>query len=285
MLNSVLNTEESRIDIVDLQDNVTFLQRKHHIRDVVCEVQALQRLAHVFATTPGRILDELVEISMQLCGADSAGISLEEPAPTTGTQFRWIATAGVYKPFQGAILPSDFSPCSTCLHRSKPQLFRVSKVFLDTIGVDAPQVTDGLLIPWATGGNRGTIWVIAHNAYTLFDVEDLRILQGLADFAAIALRYQDYQRQLSLQAAATAAAAMANDLAHRINNPLQGLINTMFLAGQGGTDCSVFARQASDELVKLSALVKELLHLPTSSQLAGPQLNPASPAATSIARS
>jgi len=250
----------SGMEVIDLRADPDFAQRHHRSRDVVREIEAMQRLAHVFATDPQQILRELVA----LCGADSAGITLEEPSPEGEMQFRWIATAGSYTPYLGAVLPRHFSPCGTCLSRSAPQLFRVSKLYLDTIGVDAPPVTDGLLIPWQVDLTRGTLWVIAHQADSLFDPEDYRVLQSLADFAAIAVRHQAQQQKLTQQAAATAAAAMANELAHRINNPLQSLTNTVFLAAQGGTHADVFARQAADDIVKLSALVKELLHLPKS---------------------
>jgi hypothetical protein len=257
-------TTHSGMDVLDLLTDAEFAQRRHAPHDTAREIEAIQRLAHVFATHPQQILNELVSISMTLCGADSAGISLEETSPNGDTQFRWIETAGSYAPFLGAVLPSHFSPCGTCLARRQPQLFRVSKLYLDTIGVNAPPVTDGLLIPWQVDHARGTIWVIAHQSFSLFDPQDYRILQSLADFAAIAVRHQAQQQKLTEQAAATAAANMANQLAHRINNPLQSLTNNVFLAAQGGPDANAFARQASDDLVRLSALVSELLHLPKS---------------------
>jgi hypothetical protein len=43
-----------------------------------------------------------------------------------------------------------------------------------------------------------------------------------------------------------ATAAMANDLAYQINNPQQGLMQTVFLFGRDGTDSSVFAQQAME---------------------------------------
>jgi GAF domain-containing protein len=252
------------MEIIDLRTSAEFAQRQHSSHNIVREIQAVQRLAHVFATHPRRILLELVSISMDLCAADSAGITIEELAPDGETQLRWLETAGIYAQFLGAVLPRGFSPCGTCLARSQPQLFRVSKLYLDTIGVDAPPVTDGLLIPWEVDQTRGTLWIIAHHSGSLFDSQDYRILQCLADFAAIAIRHHAQQQALTEQAAATAAANMANQLAHRINNPLQSLTNNVFLAAQGGADANAFARQASDDLIKLSALVSELLHLPTS---------------------
>ncbi|MGD0648953.1 MAG: GAF domain-containing protein [Acidobacteriaceae bacterium] len=263
-MSTAIASHPSGMDVINLRTSTEFAQRHHAPHNTAREIEAIQRLAHVFATHPQQILGELVSISMALCGADGAGITLEEPSPAGDTQFRWIETTGSYAPFLGAVLPRHFSPCGTCLARSQPQLFRVSKLYLDTIGVDAPPVTDGLLIPWQVDHTRGTLWIIAHHSFSLFDSQDYRILQSLADFAAIAVRHQAQQQKLTEQAASTAAANMANQLAHRINNPLQSLTNNVFLAAQGGPDASAFARQAADDLVKLSALVSELLHLPKS---------------------
>ncbi len=66
------------------------------------------------------------------------------------------------------------------------------------------------------------------------------------------------------QTRVTAAAAMANDLAHKINNPLQSLTNVLYLAAEGhhGEDAKAMGQQAFADLEKLSALVKKLLALP-----------------------
>jgi GAF domain-containing protein len=264
MFDSSAAATATDMQVVDLCSDREFMTRQLHSRRAATEIGGMQRLAHVFAQRPDKILQELVEVSIDMCGADSAGITLEEPLHDGETQFRWIATAGKYENFLGAVLPRHYSPCGTCLDRAQPQLFRVPKAYLDMIGVDAPPVTDGLLIPWIAEGTRGTIWVIAHGPYQHFDREDYRLMQSLSDFAAIAVRHQRQQEILLRQATASAAAAMANDLAHQINNPLQGLMNTVFLAGQGGTNADVFAHQAMEDLIKLSDLVRKLLTLPAA---------------------
>ena len=261
MTSTLLNISPSSPFLLDLQNDDDFAERNHGERDLVREVEALQRLAYVFAANPQDILQELASISMELCGADSAGISLEETTEDGETHFRWIATAGAYAPFLGTTLPQDFSPSATCLRRKRPQICAISESYLQRIGVEAPPVTDGILIPWEVEQTRGTLWILAHASCTLFDLQDFRVLQNLANFAAIAIRHHEQQEILTHQAAATAAAAMANDLAHRINNPLQSLTNTVYLAAQGGAGSHVFAHQAVADLVKLSALVKDLLHL------------------------
>jgi nitrogen-specific signal transduction histidine kinase len=78
------------------------------------------------------------------------------------------------------------------------------------------------------------------------------------------VRQQRQQKMLMKQATAAAAAAMANELAHSINNPLQSLTNLVYLAaeGQSGDDSKALAQEMTGDLDRLSALVKKLLALP-----------------------
>jgi hypothetical protein len=262
MFDSTQSLYETEMQVVNLHSDDEFLSRPVRSRETGVEVSAMRRLAHVFAQNPETILQELTEVSIDVCGAESAGITLEETTPRGDTQFRWIATAGMYGDFLGAVLPRFYSPCGTCLDRGQPQLFRVPKVYLDTIGVAAPPVTDGILIPWQVGSTRGTIWVLAHGPYQKFDAEDYRMIRSLSDFAAIAVRHRQQQDTAFKQATAASAAIMANQLAHQINNPLQGLTNAIFLAGQGGDGTEVYLRHANEDLARLSELVKKLLSLP-----------------------
>jgi nitrogen-specific signal transduction histidine kinase len=129
------------------------------------------------------------------------------------------------------------------------------------MGIEAPTVTDGILLPWEVEQTRGTIWIMAHGRTEAFDSDDVRMMLVLADFAAMGVRQQRQQKRLMEQASATAAAAMANKLAHRINNPLQSLTNVLYLAatGHNGEQAKTLAEQMSGDLERLSALVKSLL--------------------------
>jgi PAS domain S-box-containing protein len=82
-------------------------------------------------------------------------------------------------------------------------------------------------------------------------------------------------RDISVQKATEAAllerekvAAMTkllNELAHNINNPLQGLTNLVYLAAEteSGTDAKTLAQEMSNDLARLSELVRKILELPT----------------------
>jgi hypothetical protein len=254
-----VDNSKTGMDLRDLVADPDFPRREKQKRDPAREVDAFGRLAHVFAENSETILQELVNLAVQLCGADSAGISLEELADPENPKFRWVAIAGSFSHFLYGTTPRFFSPCGTCLNRGVPQLYRVTKPYYDYLGIEAAPISDGILIPWTSGGMRGTLWAVAHNSAEAFDFEDYRLLKGLADFAAIAIRHQAQQKALQKQENLAATIAMANDLAHQINNPLQCLTNTVYLAARGHADTQTFLKQAAEELDRLALLVKQLL--------------------------
>ncbi len=232
----------------------------------------LQRLSRSLLESPETVLQELVNAAVDLCDADSAGISIEKADGSDQEFYHWIATAGDYKGFLDAILPREPSACGVCLKRGHPQRFTVSQRFFDILGVQAPLVTDGILLPWQTEDTRGTIFVMAHGRKQAFDQTDARLMTMLADFAAMGYRHQRLQARLIVQERAAAAAQMANRLAHEINNPLQSMTNAVFLLEQCGPDCDAKALglNLSHNVQRLSSLVNELLSLPLAPG-AGPQ--------------
>jgi hypothetical protein len=238
-----------------------------HVREASVQLAGLQRLARAFVDSPGTILQELVQAAIDLCGADSAGISIEKEGRTDQEFYEWVATAGDYSGFLHAILPRYPSACGVCLERGRPQRFRVSERFFEILGVEAPVVSDGILLPWQVDGTRGTIFIMAHGRDEAFDAEDTRMMQMLADFAALGFRQQRQQQKLIEQERLAAAAAMANDLAHKINNPLQGITNVLYLAAANGAtpEMRALATDLEEDVGKLSVLVSEFLSLPFAS--------------------
>jgi GAF domain len=243
----------------DLLLDPQFSTRTHGPRRATNYIEAVSRLAQAFVETPDHVLNELVEIAVRFCGADSAGISLEEQSPDGERRFRWVAIAGSFAQYLNATTPRFFSPCGTCLDTDRPQLYRVTQPYYDFLGVTADEITDGMLIPWTSNGLRGTIWAVAHHSREAFDLEDYRLLNTLASFAAMGLRHEKQQLLLRDGEMQAACATRANELAHLINNPLQALTNTLYIAQQENSDVQEQIRHALDELEVLSGLVKTLL--------------------------
>ena len=258
--------EDNGLEGIDLISDPAFANRRLHTRDLSVQIEGMHRLARGFVSNPDTILQELVDAAVDLCGADSAGISIEREGGDDAGYYQWVATAGEYAGFLHALLPRSPSACGVCLERGEAQLFRVSQRFFDLMGIAAPVVTDGILLPWQVEQVRGTIWIMAHTRAEAFDSEDLHMMQMLANFAAMGVREQQSRKLLMDQVRISAAAAMANQLAHEINNPLQSLTNILYLATQDryAGDTKSLAHELSDHVRCLSELAAKLLALPTA---------------------
>ena len=70
---------------------------------------------------PRNMLQKLpVETAIDLCRADTAGISVLE-----GDALRWEAMAGVFASYRGSMMPRDASPCGVCIDQNATQLMHL----------------------------------------------------------------------------------------------------------------------------------------------------------------
>ena len=68
------------------------------------ESQALELLAQEMAGNPRNVLQKCAELVLELCHADSAGISVLEPGGTSD-MLRWQAAAGAFAPNLNGTMP------------------------------------------------------------------------------------------------------------------------------------------------------------------------------------
>jgi len=252
---------DTGMSLRDLLSDPGFPLRAKKPRQPNAESVALRRLWRAFTLNPESLLQDLVNIAVEFCGADSAGISLEEPDNKT---FKWIVVAGSFAPYLGGRTPRNYSPCGTCLDSGRAQLYCVTKPYYDHLGVTAEPIIDGMLIPWSSELLRGTLWSVSHSSENAFCSEDYELLRSLADFASLILQHQHQEKLLREAACNRSMAEMAHKLAHRINNPLQSLTNTIFLARQGKENIDEHLIQAETDLKRLAQQVAILLNVSTS---------------------
>lgn len=184
---------DTGIDLRDLLAESAFRMRPRQPRDPNRCAVAFRQLSRLIAEDADSVIQELVNAAVNFCGADSAGISLEEPETET---FRWVAVAGSFAPYLDGRTPRDISPCGICVDSGRPQLFRVTQPYYDLLGIAGEPVTDGILIPWASEFLRGTLWAVSHSSAEAFDFEDYVFLSTISDFASIILSQQARQRML-----------------------------------------------------------------------------------------
>lgn len=146
--------------------------------------EIFSRIRSALAQSPEVALNELVQIAVTHCHADSAGISLEEQDSTGDLRFRWIAVAGSFAQYLGGTTPRFYSPCGTCIDRGVPQRYQVWEPYYNFLGVIAQPIRDGLLIPWHGAERQGTLWVVSHESNDAFSSSDFELMRKLADFVS-----------------------------------------------------------------------------------------------------
>jgi PAS domain S-box-containing protein len=163
-------------------------RRSSRSPDHAAESQAVLALARELATSPKGILQKLAETALSLCRAQSACVSLLDD---TRKNVYWPAVAGQWACYQGVGAPRDFGPCGTVLDHDAPLLFCHPERLFTYLAEVKPYIEEGLLFPFYVDGQAvGTIWLVNHDRDRQFDAEDMRLLGGLANFAAAA--YQSF---------------------------------------------------------------------------------------------
>src|ERR1700735_4369556 len=102
-----MTVAETGLEVLDLRTDTAFATRNLHARDIGTQMAGLQRLSRALVEKPDTILQELVNAAVDLCEADSAGISIEKEDGSDQEFYHWIASAGDYSGFVSAILTRD----------------------------------------------------------------------------------------------------------------------------------------------------------------------------------
>ena len=217
-----INLNPSPLGLEDVVINSQFLNRSSRAPNYEAENRALMALAQTLANAPDMILQRLAETALQLCRADTAGISLLEQQDGAEV-FRWEALAGVFSDRINATMPRHASPCGTTIDRNATQLMYMAERVFPALKSEPP-VVEALLIPFHVGHKPiGTVWVVAHNERRKFDQEDERIIKTLAQFASAS--WQLWQARTGAEAAAENERQQAGNLA-AANAALQAHFNS-----------------------------------------------------------
>jgi hypothetical protein len=167
--------------VIATQELVTRLARKP---DRQAEERGFALLRRELDAQPRSLLHKLSDLALELCRAHSAGVSLLEGEPQRRF-FRWHAASGQWAHNLWKTLPREASPCGAVLDRRSAQLMVLPERHFTRLAHVEPKVFEALLIPFPGSGEIiGTLWVLAHDASRRFDIEDLRIMADLADFAS-----------------------------------------------------------------------------------------------------
>lgn len=180
-------------DSIDIR--AALASRPYRIPNYEAEDRALALLAVELAENPQNMLQLLAEVALELCHADTAGVSLLETHGNVEV-FRWEALAGVFARLRNNTMPRKASPCGVCIDEDATQLMFLPERRFPELRTE-PRFVEALLIPFRCEGQPvGTIWVVMHQFERRFDGEDERLMRTLAAFASAGWQLQRAQAQL-----------------------------------------------------------------------------------------
>ncbi len=178
----LLSIETSALEAII--STTELMRRTSRTPDFEAENRALVTLIHELAFDPANVLQPLTNITLQLCRAQSAGVSL---LSADKSRFFWPAVAGQWSPHVGGGTPRDFGPCGTVLDRNASMMFSRPQRVFQYLSEVTPGIEEALLVPFKAGDETvGTVWAVLHDASRHFDSEDLRLLTNLSTFASAA---------------------------------------------------------------------------------------------------
>ena len=254
----------SRRSIADATITPQLWLRDAHAPNIEAEKTSLRLLGDTLSTAPADAFQVCADLVLELCHADTCGISLRERSDGGEDVFRWIALAGQLKQHLHGTTPRHSSPCGLCVDGNEPLLMQRPELVYKYLDVGLP-FHDVLLIPLTekNGEREGTIWIVSHNATRKFDGEDARVMQRFALFTTTALRLakiaQEAKREASEQN------LRLHELDHRFKNTLAMTVS--LLRRQLGAVTNPDARlaiEAARQRVHAMSLVHQLCsHIPT----------------------
>ena len=169
--------------------------RPYRLPNYEAENRALGLLAAELEEAPRNMLQKLAETALDLCRADTAGISLLEEHDGVEV-FRWEGLAGVCAAARNDTIPRNASPCGVCIDENATQLMYLADRCFPVLR-SYPRFVEALLIPFSYQGRPvGTVWVVMHQSDRKFDREDERMMRTLAAFASAGWQLGQAQEQL-----------------------------------------------------------------------------------------
>ncbi len=271
MQSSASFAQESLLAVVNTPE---LARRPSRPANLEGENRALGDLAESFAASPRTILQKLADVALELCRADSAGISILEDHDDAPA-LRWRALAGQLTPHLGRTLPRALSPCGAVLDRNALQLMSRPARGFSVLDAVTPAIEEVLLIPFHRDAKPiGTIWVASHDEARRFDAEDARLMTSLGRFAAGACdllgELDRLERELTERRAAMAQLTTADRnkdrllaiLGHELRNQLAPSRNASELLKRDVMDVTT-ARHVSGiidrQVTGMTRLIDELL--------------------------
>ena len=174
--------------LADVVATEAFRRRPTRPADPGADSKALEALAVAFADAPHTAVQQLLQAVIDLCGAESAGISALEREENREV-FRWQGLRSRHSPLLSGSTPREVSASNLVLDGGGTQLLVKPARYFSFMADLHPHVEEILIAPlFEAAGAAGSLWAISVEPGRQFDSEDSRRLETLARVAPAALR-------------------------------------------------------------------------------------------------
>lgn len=242
--------------------------REARAPNIEAEKACLRLLGDTLSTAPADAFQVCADVVLELCQADSCGISLRERSDGGRETFRWIALAGELKQHLHGTTLRHSSPCGLCVDGDEPLLMQRPELVYKYLDVGLP-FHDVLLIPLTERNSQfeGTIWIVSHNTTRKFDAEDARVMQRFALFTTTVLHLANVAKEAKREASEQN--LLLHELDHRFKNTLT--MTASLLRRQLGDVADPAARlaiEAARQRVQAMGVVHQICSLTPTGDLA-----------------
>jgi hypothetical protein len=218
------------------------------------EIASLHRLMRGLSKNLCETLKDTVEAACEVCAVRCAGITLLERLPDGSERLRWMAAVGPLREVVGQILPLDRDLTQTLKQRTPRVVCRPHRLFAQI--PEGWDIAEALLLPWSGERSSGILWVLTRSDERRLDADDIRMLKDLAAFARSVIAKDVVESGRLVEERVGAAAKMANELAHAVNNPLQALTNALYLMD---SEPGEHLQDARAQVQRINAVVRVIL--------------------------
>lgn len=176
-----------RVPLSDVVATAKLRGRNSRAPNLTLENDALHRLARAVTKDPLNLIEDILSVAVRVCDADSAGLSVydrDKPG-----HFRLLRVTGRMSKLSGTSVPIENSIGGFTLSTGETQLLTYpERHFLQGVDV-SPSLVELLIVPVAAESAAfGALWIVSHGNEKFFDLEDVRVMNSLAAFAALAAR-------------------------------------------------------------------------------------------------
>lgn len=223
------------------------------------ECRALLALASAQADTREALLKKTAEFAMDLCCAQTAGISLLERQDDERV-FRWHTVAGAFGNMQGLTTRWSDCPCAFVVEAGEPLLFTALAHDFPVLADVCARVHEALVLPIVSNGRTlGAMWVASLDEACRFNREDQRLLTDLVAVAGGVLDLMQTRdhNQSEIHRYSEVIAILAHEFRNPLG-PLENAIDAIQLVNQRREPLSDYLAVARRQIRHLKCLIDGL---------------------------